>query len=370
VTERLTVCAAPEITAVDTAKDTTRPCCTNARPGFTEIEKSDGGTAVTVSETLVACEPVVAEPVTAMLEVAAAALAEAVTVIVELCPEDTEAGMNDTVTPAGRPDADRETDSALPATTEVETMTVPLDPACTVSADGDAEIEKSDGGTAITVSATVVACEPVVAEPVTVMVEIDATALAAAFTVIVEFWPEATDAGLNETVTPEGRPDAERDTVSALPEVMAVAMVETAEPPAAREMLDGLAEIEKSVGGTAVTVSETAVVCVPVVAEPVTVMLEIEATALAAAVTVIVEFCPEETDAGLNETVTPEGRPDAAREMDSALPVTTAVEMATVPLDPACTVSAAGDAETEKSLGGGLPTMQSLAEFENSFWTV
>ena len=265
--ERFTVCDAPEITAVDTAKDTTRPCRTNAHAGLTEIEKSDGGTEVTVSATVVACEPVVAEPVTVTLEIEAAALAAAVTVIVELCPEDTEAG-------------------------------------------------------------------------------------------------------LKETVTPEGRPDAERDTVSALPEVMAVAMVETAEPPAATEMLDGLAEIEKSDGGAASTVSETAVVCVPVAAEPVMVTLEIEAAALAAAVTFIVEFCPEDTDAGVNDTVTPAGRPDTDKEMDSALPATTEVETVTVPLDPACTVSADGDAETAKSMGEGLPTMQSEAEFENSFWTV
>jgi hypothetical protein len=267
VTERFNVCAAPEVTAVDTEKETVRPCCTNARAGLTEIEKSDGGAAVTVSATVVAWVPVLAEPVTVMLEIEAGALAEAVAVIVELCPEDTDAGLNETVTPGGRADADRETNSALP-------------------------------------------------------------------------------------------------------EVMAVAMVATAKPPAANEMLAGLAEIEKSVGGAAITVSETVVACVPVVAEPVTVTLEIEAAALAAAVTVIVELCPEDTEAGVNDTVTPTGRPVADREMDSALPVTTAVEMVTVPLDPACTVSAAGDAETEKSLGGGLPTMQSWAEFENSFWTV
>jgi hypothetical protein len=252
VTERFTVCAAPEVKAVDTANETVRPCCTNTTAGFTDSENSDGRTAFTVNATVVACEPEDAVPVTVMLVATAAALAAAVTVIVELCPEDTDAGVNETVTPEGKPVAERETDSALPEVMAVAMLEVAEPPAAMEKLAGLAEIEKSLAGV-VTVRETVVACEPEDAIPVTVMLVVAAAALAAAVTVIVELCPEDTDAGVNETITPEGKPEAERETDSALPEVMAVPMLEVAEPPAATEMPAGLAEIEKSLAGVVTT---------------------------------------------------------------------------------------------------------------------
>jgi hypothetical protein len=66
--------------------------------------------------------------------------------IVELPPEVTDEGENDTLTPLGAPDADNETDSALPDVTAVETVEDVEPPAVSDPELGEAEIEKSLGG--------------------------------------------------------------------------------------------------------------------------------------------------------------------------------------------------------------------------------
>jgi hypothetical protein len=65
-------------------------------------------------------------------------------------------------------------------------------------------------------------------------------------TVRVELPPAVTDVGLKLALAPDGRPETERLTLWALPDVTAVLMVVLAEPPWVAEMLPGLAAMEKS----------------------------------------------------------------------------------------------------------------------------
>jgi hypothetical protein len=69
------------------------------------------------------------------------------------------------------------------------------------------------------------------------------------------------------------------------------------------------------------------------------------------AVKVSVEDEPELTVDGLNEAVTPLGRPLALSATDSELPEVTAVETVAVAFAPAATLTFVGLTETEKSLG-------------------
>ena len=82
-------------------------------------------------------------PVTVIVYVPATADDDVDTVIVELDPEFTDDGLNDTLTPLGAPDADNDTDSALPDVTAVLTEAVVELPAVTEPEAGDNETEKS-----------------------------------------------------------------------------------------------------------------------------------------------------------------------------------------------------------------------------------
>jgi hypothetical protein len=103
---------------------------------------------------------------------------------------------------------------------------------------------------AVTVRATLVAWVAEVALPVIVTVDDDAAADEAAVNVRVELPPADTVAGLKLAVTPLGRPLAARDTVSALPDVIAVLIVDVPAEPAATVSVAGAAAIEKSLVAT------------------------------------------------------------------------------------------------------------------------
>ena len=89
--------------------------------------------------------------------------------MVELCPADTGVGLNETVVPAGCPEALKLIVCALPETTAVPIELVPDEPCWMERLDGLAEMEKSLD-TPVTVSATAVECDPDAAVPVTVIV--------------------------------------------------------------------------------------------------------------------------------------------------------------------------------------------------------
>src|SRR5947207_9759079 len=106
--------------------------------------------------------------------------------------------------------------------------------------------------------------------------------------------------------------------------------------PWTNERLVGLALIEKSSeGGAAVTVKLTEVLCVALVAVPVTVKVYVPGAAVPAP-TVSVELPPAVTEVGLTVAVAPAGVPLTLRLTVSAEPLVTAVEMEDVPTAP-CT---------------------------------
>jgi hypothetical protein len=98
---------------------------------------------VTVSDTVVVCVADVPVPVTVIVYVPAAVEVPTLTVIVELAPEVTDAGLNDTVAPAGSPAALSATLCDEPLVVAVEIVDVPFPPCATVRLLGLAAIEKS-----------------------------------------------------------------------------------------------------------------------------------------------------------------------------------------------------------------------------------
>src|SRR5437868_1201784 len=99
-----------------------------------------------------------------------------------------------------------------------------------------------------------------------------------------------------------------------------------------------------------VTVTERLVVCDPDAAVPVTVSVNVCGAAAEVAERVRLALCPEETHVGVSVAVTPLGVAEVASEIVCALPDVVEVAMVIEPeLLPACTVTLAGLAESEKS---------------------
>ena len=167
---------------------------------------------MTVSATEVVCVALVPVPVTVIVYPPGVAPAPTATVIVELPPAVTEAGLKLAVTPAGRPLALRLTLCAAPLVTAVLIVEVPFVPWATVRLLGLAAIEKSDGGAGFTVRLTDVLCVAVVPVPVTVIAYVPGVVADATVAVIVDEPPAVTDDGLKPIVTPAGRPLALRTT--------------------------------------------------------------------------------------------------------------------------------------------------------------
>ena len=90
--------------------------------------------------------------------------------MVELDPEFTVDGVNDTRAPLGRPVAERATDWATPLVRVVPMVLVAAEPAVTLAEEGEAEMEKSLVAGAFTVRVKVVVWVADVPVPVTVTV--------------------------------------------------------------------------------------------------------------------------------------------------------------------------------------------------------
>ena len=105
--------------AVDTVYVPLAPCAMVWEAGETATVKSGGRAAVTVIDAVVECV-VVDVPVT--VNVVEDAVAEVVTVSVELPPAVTVAGENVPVAPAGKPVTESEIDCVLPFTAVVATV--------------------------------------------------------------------------------------------------------------------------------------------------------------------------------------------------------------------------------------------------------
>lgn len=150
-------------------------------------------------------------PVTAMVTVPVLAVLPAVSAKV-LVPVAL-AGLNEAVTPLGRPEADNATLPLKPLSGFIVMALDPLDPCVMVKLLGDAESVKFGGG--FTTRESVVELDRLPDEPVivTVAVPVVAVLLAASVSVLVL----VVLVGLNDAVTPAGKLDADKLTVPLKP---------------------------------------------------------------------------------------------------------------------------------------------------------
>jgi hypothetical protein len=122
-------------------------------------------------------------------------------------------GLNDAVTPLGRPEATKLTLPLKPFCGVIVIVLAPLAPCVTAKLLGDAESVKFGG--AATVSERVAALDRLPDIPVTVTVAVPVAAVLLA--VSVKMLEPVVLVGLNEAVTPLGRPDADKLTLPLKP---------------------------------------------------------------------------------------------------------------------------------------------------------
>ena len=164
-----------------------------------------------VRETVVVFVKPADEPVMVTVTVPVAAVVPAVNVNVLVLV--VVLGLNEAVTPLGRPDADKLTLPLKPFCGVTVMVLAPLAPCGIVKLLGDAERAKFGGGA--TVMDTVITCDnpPDAPVMVTVTVPVAAVVLAVNVNVLVL----VVLLGLNNAVTPLGRPDADKLTLPLKP---------------------------------------------------------------------------------------------------------------------------------------------------------
>jgi hypothetical protein len=189
---------------------------------------------------------------------------------------------------------------------------------------------------------------------VTVTVPVVAVPLAASVSVLVA----VAGLGLNDAVTPLARPDAEKLTLPLKPFCGVIVIVLVLLVPCAMPKMPGDAERVKL--GAAVTVREIVVgfARMPDMPVIVTVTVPVVAVPLAVSVSVLVAVA----GLGLNDAVTPLGRPDADKVTLSLKPFCGATVIVLVPLVPCTMLKLPGDAERVK-FGFGSPVGQLLTRF-------
>lgn len=153
--------------------------------------------------------PEVPVTVTVTVPVTAALLAVRVKVLVFVVL----VGLNEGVTPLGRPDADNATLPLKLLSGFTVMVLEPLDPCVMVRLLGEAESVKFGGG--LTVRESVVELDRLLDEPVMVTVALPVVAVPVA--VRVRVLVPVVLAGLNDALTPAGRPDAEKLTLPLKP---------------------------------------------------------------------------------------------------------------------------------------------------------
>lgn len=183
--------------------------------------------------------------------------------------------------------------------------------------------------TEVTVSVTVVVAVSAPEVPVIVTVEVPAVAVLLA--VSVRTLEDVEDAGLNEAVTPVGNPDAANVTLPVNGLTSVTVIVSVPLPPWAieRAVAEGFS-VKLPVPDTTLSVMGVVAVLLPEV--PVTVTVNAPVVAVVLAVSVRTVDVVE--DAGLNEAVTPLGRPDAVNDTVPVNPPRSVTVMVSVPLLP------------------------------------
>lgn len=253
-------------------------------------------------------------------------------------------GLNDAVTPDGRADADKPTVPLKPFCGVTVIVLVPVPPCVTVTVPGDAESVKFGINAAFTVREREVVLPKVPELPVTVIVTVPVVAVPLAVNVNVLVL--AVLAGLKDAVTPGGRPDADKLTLPLKPFCGVTVIVLVPVAPCTTVKVLGDAERVKFGFGAAFTVRDSVVVLVRLPDVPVTVTVTVPVAAVPIAVSVNVLVAA--VLVGLNDAVTPDGRPDAARLTFPLKPPSGKTVIVLVPLVPCVIVTVAGDAERKK----------------------
>lgn len=276
------------------------PWTTCRLAGVSVIAKSAGAVTVMVMATEDVTLPEIPLTVTCVALAAAAPVAFRVRVLLVVAL----AGLNDAVTPAGKPVAVRATAPVKPALGAMVMVVVPEPPVATFTFVDDEDRLKP--GAADTVRATVACAErdPAVA----VMVNGAAPRVAVALAVIFSVTP------VNVAVTPAGNAPIVRAGVPVKPFSAVIVKLVLPEAPCVTLKLEGDAAKVKLGPAFMVRLRVTEAVAVPEV--PVIVTVDVPTGAVAAPVNVATAVV--EVEAGLNETVTPVGRPEA---VSVALPV-------------------------------------------------
>ena len=158
-------------------------------------------------------------------------------------------GENAAVAPVGSPEAEKDTDCAVPETsaalmelvTEAPWVTVLLPPLLRE------KLKEADAGFTVKLKVVVLVTPPPV--PVTVTVEVPVVADAPAVRVRVVEQVGEHAVGENAAVTPEGSPDAEKDTACAVPETSAALIVLVTEAPWVTVLLPPLLREKSKAGG-------------------------------------------------------------------------------------------------------------------------
>ena len=153
--------------------------------------------------------PEVPVTITVTVPVVAVLLALSVKVLVPVVL----AGLNEGVTPMGRPEADKATLPLKPLSGSIVRVLEPLDPCVIVRLVGEAESVKFGGG--FTVKESVVELDRLPDEPA--MVTVAAPVVAALLAVRVKVLVPVVLLGLNNAVTPAGKPDTDRLTLPLKP---------------------------------------------------------------------------------------------------------------------------------------------------------
>lgn len=186
--------------------------------------------------------------------------------------------------------------------------------------------------------------------PVIVTVAVPGDAELAALSVSVLVLVVVALVGLNDAVTPVGRPDAARATAPVKPFCGVIEMVLVPLAPCTMLTLAGDAAMVNA--ERPVTVSDRRAVLVKLPEVPVIVIVDVDEAAelLAVSVSVLLVLAV----AGLNDAVTPAGRPDAARFTAPLKPFCALIVIVLAPLAPA--VIASVDADEDRPKEGPFDT--------------
>lgn len=255
-------------------------------------------------------------------------------------------GLNAAVTPLGRPEAVKLTLALKPFCGVMVIVLVPLAPRLMLKELGEAESVKSGAGVTVKESVVVLVRLPDVPVMVTVNVPVDAVALPESVRVLLV----AVGFGMNEAVTPLGRPDADKFTLPLKPLSGVTVIVLVAPVPWVMLKLPGRAESVKFCA--AVTVRVIVVVLVRLPDVPVIVRGNVPVVAEASAESVNVLLAV--AGFGVNEAETPVGKPDEENVTLPLKPFWGVMVIALMPLLPCKMLSALGDADRVKLWAGAV----------------